>query len=226
MRRELDAYAALCDDVRKYEAQLKDRAEMKASEQAKAERLSSMRAERASLAEQLRDEKAAAVRNEKIDVDIRANLEYRERERAIVAHQKKIDEKIAALKEAAGNELVDDLRKLNARVLKLKESRSELRGAMAAEERQAAELVASLTSERYRHIDQRHTNLLIEVRTNTLANADLETYYKALDKALMSFHSIKMKEINETLKDYCQFHFQHEISETHERWRCALVVST
>ncbi len=109
-----------------------------------------------------------------------------------------IDEKMAALKEAAGGELLDDLRKLQARQLKLKESRSELRGAMASEEKHAADLIKELTGERYRRIDERHTNALIDVRTHMLANADLDTYYRALDKALMSFHSIKMKEINES----------------------------
>jgi len=202
MRRELDQYGALVADVRKFESQLADRAEMKATEQSRADRLAAMRTERSALSEQLKEHKVSAARNEKIDVDIKANLEFRERERAIVAHQKKIDEKMAALKEAAGGELLEDLRKINARALKLKEGRSELRGAIASEERQANDLIAQLSSERYRHIDQRHTNLLIDVRTNTLANNDLDTYYRALDKALMSFHSIKMKEINETLKDY------------------------
>ncbi len=37
-----------------------------------------------------------------------------------------------------------------------------------------------------------------------MANTDLETYYKALDKALMHFHAIKMREINEVLKEYWQ----------------------
>jgi len=47
-----------------------------------------------------------------------------------------------------------------------------------------------------------HREKLIEVRTTTIANKDLETYYKALDEALMRFHGIKMKEINNVLKEY------------------------
>lgn len=115
-----------------------------------------------------------------------------------------IDEKLAQLREASGGEILDDLRKLQARLLKLKENKSELRGAMASEEKQASDIISSLTSERYRNIDQRHTNALIDVKTHSLANADLDVYYRALDKALMAFHSIKMKEINETLKEYWQ----------------------
>ena len=109
---------------------------------------------------------------------------------------------MAQLREASGGEILEDLRKLQGRLLKLKESKSELRGAMSAEEKHASELISSLTSDRFRHIDQRHTSALIDVRTHSLANQDLDTYYRALDKALMAFHSVKMKEINETLKEY------------------------
>lgn len=109
---------------------------------------------------------------------------------------------MAQLREASGGEILEDLRKLQGRLLKLKESKSELRGAMSAEEKHASELISSLTSDRFRHIDQRYTSALIDVRTHSLANQDLDTYYRALDKALMAFHSVKMKEINETLKEY------------------------
>lgn len=34
-----------------------------------------------------------------------------------------------------------------------------------------------------------------------MANDDLEKYEKALDKALMEFHSLKMKEINHILRE-------------------------
>jgi len=90
MRRELDQYSALAEDVARFERQLADRAEMKASETARAEKLTAMRAERQRLAEEVKTMQDNVARNEKIDVDIKANLEYRERERAIVAHQKKV----------------------------------------------------------------------------------------------------------------------------------------
>ena len=90
MRRELDQYTALAEDVSRFERQLADRAEMKASETARAEKLAAMRGERQRLAEELKTMQENAARNEKIDVDIKANLEFREREWAIVAHQKKV----------------------------------------------------------------------------------------------------------------------------------------
>jgi DNA repair protein RAD50 len=86
--------------------------------------------------------------------------------------------------------------------VKYKEKRSEMRGAMNAEAKQCEDLISSLTTDRFRHIDQRYKTKLIDVKTHVLANQDLETYHRALDKALMHFHGLKMKEINETLKDY------------------------
>lgn len=90
MQRELDQYRALAQDVERFEKQLKDRAEMKQLETKKAETLTNMRTERQRLSEEIKSDQASAVRNEQIDVDIKANLEYREREWAIVAHQKKV----------------------------------------------------------------------------------------------------------------------------------------
>lgn len=90
MQRELDQYRALAADVERFEKQLKDRAEMKQVETKKAEALTNMRTERQRLSEEIKADQKAAQRNEEIDVEIKANLEYREREKAIQAHQKKV----------------------------------------------------------------------------------------------------------------------------------------
>ena len=63
-------------------------------------------------------------------------------------------------------------------------------------------LIDELAQDIYRNIDIRYAEKLIAVKTTQMAANDLETYYKALDKALMHYHNIKMKEINEILKDY------------------------
>jgi DNA repair protein RAD50 len=197
MQRELDQFRTLVADVERYEKQLQDRLEMKKDLQAKKSLLDSQRSERARLQKELATDQESAAKNEKIDGDIKANLEYRERERAIVQHQKKIDERTAQLRAVSGGELLEDLRHLNLRLVRQKEKRSELRGSMHSEARMCEDIIATLTSERYRHIDDRYKTKLIDVKTHQLANADLETYHRALDRALMHYHSLKMKEINE-----------------------------
>ena len=197
MQRELDQFRTLVTDVERYEKQLQDRVEMKKDLQAKKALLDSQRVDRARLQKELAMDQESAGKNEKIDGDIKANLEYRERERAIVQHQKKIDERTAQLRAVSGGELLEDLRQLNQRLVRSKEKRSELRGSMNSEARMCEDIIATLTSERYRNIDDRYKTKLIDVKTHQLANADLETYHRALDRALMHYHSLKMKEINE-----------------------------
>lgn len=113
-----------------------------------------------------------------------------------------INDKLSELRAVAGDDLADDLKSVNTRLVQLRERRSELRGRVQAQSKQSDDLINQLTSSRLRHIDQRFKTKLIDVKTHQLAMADLDTYARALDKALMHFHSIKMKEINETLKDY------------------------
>ena len=64
---------------------------------------------------------------------------------------------------------------------------------------QAKELKDTLSTE-YKNIKPEYMGKLIEVKTSDLANVDLEKYGKALDSAIMQYHSVKMAEINDNLK--------------------------
>ncbi len=83
-----------------------------------------------------------------------------------------------------------------------KEAVAQLRGGMASETKHRDDLAVELHSNKYKNIAQRLKHKLIEHKTTVMANTDLDSYYKALDKALMHYHAIKMKSINETLKEY------------------------
>jgi len=50
-------------------------------------------------------------------------------------------------------------------------------------------------------VEIEHSEKLIELKTTEMANEDLNTYYAALDHAIMKFHSLKMEEINKTIKE-------------------------
>lgn len=56
------------------------------------------------------------------------------------------------------------------------------------------------------HVD--FSRKLVEVKTSELANADLETYAKALDAAIIRFHGLKMAEINEQIRFLWQKTYQ------------------
>lgn len=40
------------------------------------------------------------------------------------------------------------------------------------------------------------------MKTTELANQDLDKYYKALDRAIMRYHSLKLADINKIIKEY------------------------
>ncbi|CAD6977358.1 unnamed protein product [Tilletia controversa] len=52
----------------------------------------------------------------------------------------------------------------------------------------------------YNNIDRKYTEQLVKYKTNELANFDLEKTAKAVDAAILKYHSIKMEEINEHIR--------------------------
>lgn len=56
-------------------------------------------------------------------------------------------------------------------------------------------------NEEYKDIDDNYYEKWIELQTNLLISNDLVTYSKSVDRAIMEFHSIKMKEINKILRE-------------------------
>ncbi|GBG25414.1 DNA repair protein RAD50 [Hondaea fermentalgiana] len=68
-------------------------------------------------------------------------------------------------------------------------------------ERQCAAIEERLQSEELRNIEERYRAAYIEARTTKMAADDLDKYYKALDTALMRFHSMKIEEINRRIAE-------------------------
>ncbi|EKM56919.1 uncharacterized protein PHACADRAFT_208087 [Phanerochaete carnosa HHB-10118-sp] len=54
--------------------------------------------------------------------------------------------------------------------------------------------------ENYNDINRRYRDKLIKVKLSGMANNDLEKYAKALDSAIMKYHSLKMEEVNDTMR--------------------------
>lgn len=91
-----------------------------------------------------------------------------------------------------------------------------LKGRMEELVEQVASLEKSLRSEVYRDIDGRHRRKNIEYETTMLAVADLDSYFTALDHALMNFHNIKIREVNKVVKELWQAIYRGEDIETIE----------
>ncbi|KAK9845615.1 hypothetical protein WJX84_004608 [Apatococcus fuscideae] len=61
-----------------------------------------------------------------------------------------------------------------------------------------------LSAHTYVGIDAKYRKQLIELRTTEMAGNDLDKYHKALEKALLTFHTNKMADINKTVKELWQ----------------------
>ena len=60
----------------------------------------------------------------------------------------------------------------------------------------------SSASSMYADADLKHCQKVIEMKTTELASQDLDKYYKALDRAIMRYHSLKLADINKIIKEY------------------------
>ncbi|KAG9004630.1 DNA repair protein rad50 [Tulasnella sp. JGI-2019a] len=52
----------------------------------------------------------------------------------------------------------------------------------------------------FKNIKKRYMDQLIKVKMQDMASGDLEKYAKALDNAIMKYHSLKMEEVNDTMR--------------------------
>lgn len=58
-----------------------------------------------------------------------------------------------------------------------------------------------LSSESLADAEKKYRDKVISLRTTELASSDLEKYYKALDRTIMSYHNQKMSEINKIIRE-------------------------
>ncbi|KAH9854720.1 hypothetical protein C2E23DRAFT_726150 [Lenzites betulinus] len=52
----------------------------------------------------------------------------------------------------------------------------------------------------FKNVHKKYRDQLIKVKMSDMANNDLEKYAKALDNAIMKYHSLKMEEVNDTMR--------------------------
>lgn len=83
-------------------------------------------------------------------------------------------------------------------------------GNMEALKSQQRLLKSKLNTAEYRDVDERHRVKMIEHETCNLAVKDLDTYYAALDKALLRYHGLKVEEINKIIKELWSLTYRGE----------------
>ncbi|KAJ2493158.1 DNA repair protein rad50 [Coemansia sp. RSA 2050] len=89
---------------------------------------------------------------------------------------------------------------LHGQLSRLASERAGLQGETKQLEDQARRLAHELSTD-YRDVEQLFVKQLVLCKTEELANEDLETYGKALDSAIMRYHSLKMQDINKIIRE-------------------------
>ncbi|KAI9620197.1 hypothetical protein H4Q26_013764 [Puccinia striiformis f. sp. tritici PST-130] len=90
---------------------------------------------------------------------------------------------------------------------KLKSDQAKLGGEIGMDNNNLRDKTDERESE-FKNIIQRHRAQLVKVKTVEIANQDLDKYAKALDQAIMKYHSHKMAEINDTIHTLWQKTYQ------------------
>ncbi|KAL7105884.1 hypothetical protein ACP275_07G074600 [Erythranthe tilingii] len=137
--------------------------------------------------------------------NIEENLEYRK----LKAQVDELTREIESLEDKVLK--MGGVSKIEALLVKLSQERESLltelnrcRGTLSVYRSNIDKNKADLKQAQYKDIDKRYFDQLIQLKTTEMANKDLDRYYKALDKALMRFHSMKMEEINKIIRELWQ----------------------
>ncbi|KAH6816239.1 DNA repair-recombination protein [Perilla frutescens var. frutescens] len=137
--------------------------------------------------------------------NIEENLEYRKVKAKVAELTREIESLEASVLKIGGVPKIESL------LLKHSQERESLltelnrhRGTLSVYKSNIGQNKADLKQAQYKDIDKRYFDQLIQLKTTEMANKDLDRYYKALDKALMRFHSMKMEEINKIIRELWQ----------------------
>ncbi|KAI0917273.1 hypothetical protein AcW2_007450 [Taiwanofungus camphoratus] len=130
--------------------------------------------------------------------NLRDNIRIRKLTQDIVATQAEIDS--YDLEEAAKAKRIFD-EKYN--VEKQKETRlqskyAHIGGELSSLKGQVETLQTDMKE--FEDVNKKYRDQLIKVKMSDMANNDLEKYAKALDNAIMKYHSLKMEEVNDTMR--------------------------
>lgn len=126
------------------------------------------------------------------------------------ADRKELTSKIAALTDALPEAArqsaasADSVRGATQKVTEANAQAERLTGEIKSVEQQHRDVKTELQREQFKDIDKQYGELQVQVTMTDVANGDLDRYYKALDNALIRFHTTKMAEINKIIRELWQ----------------------
>ncbi|CAM9450986.1 DNA repair protein RAD50 [Lampetra fluviatilis] len=129
------------------------------------------------------------------------NLTLRRRQQELAS----VGDSITRLLEKMGSMNVMQLKTEQERLIshleELKSKRSRALGRQQGLQDTKYKFEGQLKDKQFRDAAKEYMDNIIVMKTSELACKDLDVYYKALDQAIMKFHSMKMQEINKIIRD-------------------------
>lgn len=89
--------------------------------------------------------------------------------------------------------------KLAQKMMEYEKTRSQNLGALEMLQRDLGDRRATLGQEKYRDVEKRYLSTFIRVQTTELAVQDIDKYYRALEKAVLSYHQEKIAQVNKII---------------------------
>ncbi|KAI9477255.1 hypothetical protein BX667DRAFT_486686 [Coemansia mojavensis] len=132
------------------------------------------------------------------NIRLRANIAEQERIKAELKTAQESQAKLESQLSQIYDDNADDA--ASASDDDLTSERAGLQGEVKQLEDQARRLSRELSTE-YKDVDKLYVRQLVQCRTEELANSDTEKFTKALDAAIMRYHSLKMQDINKIIRE-------------------------
>lgn len=143
-------------------------------------------------------------KREQIRQCLDANLRLKSLEGEIQRHVSEIEKLLQELGGRDLDALKVEIDTMRAKVMDLAKTKSFREGELANTKETVRGLEAELACALYANVEQRHREAIIRHESAAYASKDLARYHQALDRALMKYHSMKMAEINRTIKELWQ----------------------
>uniref|UniRef100_A0A0G4FR63 Rad50/SbcC-type AAA domain-containing protein n=1 Tax=Chromera velia CCMP2878 TaxID=1169474 RepID=A0A0G4FR63_9ALVE len=132
---------------------------------------------------------------------IRVNLQIREAEADAAGYQKKIDEIVRQMGATDVDEFKRRVEEKRKKREAINQQKHEAKGKLQSCKEFVEKVKKDLKHPQYSGIDKRHAEAVLNYETAEMAHRDLARYHTALDKALMRFHSMKMQQINRSVRE-------------------------
>lgn len=201
LQREVDALTELEQSVEVMHGKVENADHLKAKLAEADEKAKAAERELEGLRLKVESEEARRRKREEVRECLNANIRLKRLE----VEAAKNDAELSNLLTELGGRDLEALRNgvttARGRIMELQKKKAFCEGSLAQTREAVKALQIELTSPLYMGVEARHREAIIKHESAAYAAKDLARYHAALDKALMKFHSMKMAEINKTIKE-------------------------